>query len=118
MKKIIRLTELDLTRIVKQVIKENKKKISDEDIEKELIMLANAERFLVDRKKPSNPKNTDEVTYTDLSDTRFKDDFTKYYDDIKRYMNDNDEDVTLVDHYNKKKFNFKLKGDKLKITKL
>jgi hypothetical protein len=113
-----KLTESDITRIAKRVISENKKKISDEDIEKELIMLANAERFLVKRNKPSNPKNTDEVTYTDLSDTSIKDDFTKYYDDMKKYMKDNDEEVTLVDHQNKKKFKFKLTGNKLKATKL
>jgi hypothetical protein len=116
MKKIIRLTESDLARIVKRIIKENK--ISSEKIEQELIDLANAERFLVDWGKPSHRENTSKITYTDLSDTTIKDDFTKYYDDMKTYLNSNDNMVVLNDFYNKRKFEFQLIDNILKITKI
>jgi hypothetical protein len=87
-------------------------------VEQNLINLANAERFLVDWGKPSNPDNTDEVTYTDLSDMSVKDDFTIHYDRMIEYLNENDNEVTLFDNYNYKKFRFELDGDKLIITKL
>lgn len=87
-------------------------------VEQNLINLANAERFLVDFGKSSNPDNTDEVTYTDLSDVSVKDDFTIHYDRMIEYLNDNDNEVTLFDNYNNKKFRFELDGDKLIITKL
>jgi len=91
---------------------------TDKEIEQRLVDLANSERYLVSINKPSDPDNTDKVTYTDLSDTSVKDDFTRYYSSMKDFVIKNNNDVTLDDTYNRKKFNFKLEGDTLIATRL
>jgi len=82
-----------------------------------LPQLANAERTLVQLGKNTNPNNTDEVTYTDLSDTSVKDDFTPFYKSIIDYLKKNDE-VTIYDKANNKTYKFKLDGNTLVSTKV
>lgn len=98
----------------------SKKEITttDKETEQRLIDLANSERYLVSINKPSDPDNTDKVTYTDLSDTSIKDDFTRYYSSMKDFVIKNNNDITLDDTANRKKFNFKLEGDTLIATRL
>ena len=91
---------------------------TDKDIEQQLINLANSERYLVSINKPSDPDNTDKVTYTNLSDTSVKDDFTRYYPSMKDFVIKNNNDITLDDTANRKKFNFKLEGNTLIATRL
>lgn len=91
--------------------------ISDEEIKQQLVNLANAERTLVQFGKPSNPKNTDEITYTDLNNTKIKDDFTPYYQAMKDLLSKNN-NITVKDTYNNKTFNFELQGDTIMTTKL
>jgi hypothetical protein len=98
----------------------HKKEITatDKETEQRLVDLANSERYLVSINKPSDPDNTDKVTYTNLSDTSIKDDFTQYYPSMKDFLVKNNNEVTLDDTYNNKKFNFKLEGDTLIATRL
>jgi hypothetical protein len=98
----------------------HKKEITatDKETEQRLVDLANSERYLISINKPSDPDNTDKVTYTNLSDTSIKDDFTQYYPSMKDFLVKNNNEVTLDDTYNNKKFNFKLEGDTLIATKL
>jgi hypothetical protein len=91
---------------------------TDKETEQRLIDLANSERYLISINKPSDPDNTDKVTYTDLSDTSIKDDFTQYYPSMKDFLVRNNNEVTLDDTYNNKKFNFKLEGNTLIATRL
>ncbi len=91
---------------------------TDKETEQRLIDLANSERYLISINKPSDPDNTDKVTYTDLSDTSIKDDFIQYYPSMKDFLVRNNNEVTLDDTYNNKKFNFKLEGNTLIATRL
>jgi hypothetical protein len=91
---------------------------TDKETEQRLIDLANSERYLISINKPSDPDNTDKVTYTDLNDTSIKDDFTQYYPSMKDFLVRNNNEVTLDDTYNNKKFNFKLEGNTLIATRL
>jgi hypothetical protein len=92
------------------------KQLSDEEIKQQLVNLANSERTLIQFGKQSNPKNTDEVTYTDLNDTKIKDDFTPYYQAMKNFLSKNN-NITVNDTYNNKTFNFQLQGDTIMATK-
>jgi hypothetical protein len=90
---------------------------TEEDIKAKEIMpqLANAERTMIQLGRSTNPNNTDEVTYTDLSDVSVKDDFTPFYKSITDYLKRNDS-VTVYDKANNKTYNFKLDGNTLVST--
>jgi hypothetical protein len=88
---------------------------TEEDVKGILPQLANAERTMIQLGKSTNPNNTNEVTYTDLSDVSVKDDFTPFYKSIINYLKKNDE-VTVYDKANNKTYNFKLDGNTLVST--
>jgi hypothetical protein len=90
---------------------------TEEDIKAKEIMtqLANAERTMIQLGRSKNPNNTDEVTYTDLSDVSVKDDFTPFYKSITDYLKKNNE-VTIYDKANNKTYRFNLDGNTLVST--
>ena len=88
---------------------------TEEDVKGILPQLANAERTMIQLGKSTNPNNTNEVTYTDLSDVSVKDDFTPFYKSIADYLKRNDS-VTVYDKANNKTYNFKLDGNTLVST--
>jgi hypothetical protein len=131
MKKIVRLTERDLSRIVRRVMNENlfsrffgkkeDEEMDQEEIEQALVSMAKFEfnifRNYGDSDRPKYKKMFDErsdenTIYVDL-DRHFMrgDDFYEYIKPVKKYLEDNDNQVNLD------KYNFELDGDEIKITK-
>lgn len=90
---------------------------TEEDIKAKEILpqLANAERTMIQLGRTTNPNNTNEVTYTDLSDVSVKDDFTPFYKSIIDYLKKNNE-VTIYDKANNKTYKFNLDGNILVST--
>ena len=91
MKRIIRLTERDLTRIVKRVIKEN------EDIDRIDRHLRNIVRGF----RTEEPKDFTEII-SDISDLiENSEDVNNFKMKIKQYTNDNQEDLKRINFYEK-----------------
>lgn len=132
MKKIVKPTNRDLDRITKRVLNENifskifgnKKdddEIDKEEIEKELVSMAKFEfnifRNYGDSNRPKYKKmfderNNENTIYVDLDKHFMKgDDFYKFIEPAKKYLKDNDGEVSLG------KYNFELDGNEIKITK-
>jgi mevalonate kinase len=89
MKKVIRLTESDLTRIVKRVIKEN------EDIDRIDRHLRNIVRGF----RTEEPKDFTEII-SDISDLiENSKDVNDFKMKIKKYTNDNQEDLKRINFY-------------------
>ena len=100
MKKIIKLTERDLTRIVKQAINENFKEISWEDIWFKLRRLSQSFHF------PSDP----EYSFGSLSFMVSEDgeslDLMDFYKDPYVWRDEYDEGVEVLEKYSNKLKNF------------
>ena len=132
MKKIVKPTNRDLDRITKRVLNENifskifgnKKdddEIDKEEIEKELVSMAKFEFNIFKNygdserpkyKKMFDDRNDKNTIYVDLDKHFMKgDDFYKFIEPAKKYLKDNDGEVTLS------KYNFELDGNEIKITK-
>ena len=91
MKKVIRLTESDLTRIVKRVIKEN------EDIDRIDRHLRNIVRGF----RTEEPKDFTALMSDILDLIEDSEDVNNFKMKIKQYTNDNQEDLKRINFYEK-----------------
>jgi len=100
--------------------KKEKKKMSQEDIEKQLGYFADFEFDLYDNYKDSkrqkykkliNPESTENEMHVDLSNFDKGDTFYEYIEPVKEYLKKNDNEVEL------EKYKFKLHGNKIVIKK-
>jgi len=122
MKKIVRLTESELIRVINRVVVENNKvnenifskffgkekedeEFTKEDIERSLLSLANFEMDIYQNyrhrkkyKKLIDDRSTENTIYVDLGKIERGDHFYKYKNDMKAYLDDNGGSVDLKKH--------------------